>query len=349
MVKVLADFHHQDLYYSLQLLFEKRLGWELYRPIGLEWYHEGYWAIYPHISTAQQYLALDQPNVIDINGKSLSEACLLNKNYRYEDGIYYVQDTSKDKIHRAITLEKFKNMKFDILLSSMPPHIRPFNKLIQLYQPQAKHIFQIGNPGWWTNEVKNVMCGTTARAYPPSTNLVQYHQEFDLSVFQYKSPTVIKKVNSYIHYMDQIQLFNNYKTQLTDWEFTNYGAGFPVCIHKTEELAKTMQESGFTWHIKPLGDGFGHTIHDTYACGRPAIINTNHYRNMVASALLEDGVTCIDIGKRPIWETITILQGLAKDPDAHMKLCEQVYRRFTEVVNFDAEEIKIRKFLEDLR
>lgn len=41
-MKVLCDFHHTDLYRGLQLLFEKRFGWELYRPEGRDWYDRGY-------------------------------------------------------------------------------------------------------------------------------------------------------------------------------------------------------------------------------------------------------------------------------------------------------------------
>lgn len=57
-MKVLADHHHDDLYESLRILFEDRLGWELYRPIGTEWYTEGYWDVYNHPDTVTQYLGL---------------------------------------------------------------------------------------------------------------------------------------------------------------------------------------------------------------------------------------------------------------------------------------------------
>ena len=41
-MKVLADRHHAGLFYSLQLLGD-RLGWEVYTPIGREWWDEGIW------------------------------------------------------------------------------------------------------------------------------------------------------------------------------------------------------------------------------------------------------------------------------------------------------------------
>ncbi len=39
---VLCDMHHTDLFKGLQFLFEKRFGWELYRPEGREWFDRGY-------------------------------------------------------------------------------------------------------------------------------------------------------------------------------------------------------------------------------------------------------------------------------------------------------------------
>ena len=56
MKNVFIDKHHEGLFDSLVLLFEKRLGWRLYTQAGIEWYKEGLWNVYPHPSTAEQYL-----------------------------------------------------------------------------------------------------------------------------------------------------------------------------------------------------------------------------------------------------------------------------------------------------
>ncbi len=42
MRRIFADAHHTDLYRALQLLFERRFGWELYRPLGREYFDRGY-------------------------------------------------------------------------------------------------------------------------------------------------------------------------------------------------------------------------------------------------------------------------------------------------------------------
>jgi len=61
-MKVFAELHHQSLFTSLQFLFEKRLGYQLFRPIGEKWFREGYWKICePYgndIRTITQYLGI---------------------------------------------------------------------------------------------------------------------------------------------------------------------------------------------------------------------------------------------------------------------------------------------------
>lgn len=347
-MKVFCDLHHADLYYSLQLLFEKRLEAELYRPIGLEWYEQGYWNVYPHIDTAKQFLGLNQaiepPK--DIYGNYLSDREQLNKYYRFEDGIYYVRDTTKDKLQRAITLEKFKSMEFDILISSIPQHIQLFNKLIQLYQPKAKHIFQVGNAWGHQQGVKNILASTSTFSVPQNINICFYHQEFDLDVFSYKIPVLHNKIDSYIHYMQGQDLTNIYQQKL-ECKIYTHGAGMDNCFHKTLDIAKCMQESGWTWHYKPGGDGYGHILYNSFACGRPMIIWKQFYNGKLGNELLKDGKTCVDISVRSIDENIKLIEKLSI-PDEHIKISENCFLEFKNKVNFDYEEEGIRKFIERL-
>lgn len=348
-MRVFCDYHHSDLYYSLQLLFEKRLGFEMYRPIGLEWYEQKYWAVYPHPATAHQYLGLDHairpPQ--DIHGNYLPKSAVLNDSYTFEDGIYYVMDPSKDKVQRAVTLDKFKDIEFDIVVSSMPAHISPFNRLIQLYQPKAKHIFQVGNAWGRQKGVRNILSSTAPFSVPGDINVVFYHQEFDLDVYKYTSPTVSTQVNSYIHYMKEMDLLQRYKQVLDSWQFKTYGAGMEDNAHGSQQMADIMAASGWTWHVKPGGDGYGHVIHNSYACGRPTIIKTNYYKNQIGDELLEDQVTCIDISRRSVYENTALLNKLSQ-PEEHVRLCENAYKRFCDVVDFDEEQKEIEQFLERL-
>src|SRR5690606_23370721 len=140
---------------------------------------------------------------LDVHGAPLPEAERKNLHYRVEDGIYYINDVTYRTTHRAVRLDKFKEMEFDLLLSSIPQHIEPYNQLIRLFQPKAKHIFQIGNAWSKVNGVKNILasCSPAGLQVDAEQHVVFYHQEFDLNTFRYEPPTFHNVVNSYVHYM----------------------------------------------------------------------------------------------------------------------------------------------------
>src|SRR5689334_1196720 len=122
-MKLFVDLHHAGLYASLHYLFENRFGWELYRPIGLDWFTEGYWKIAEPYGNAPdtigQFLGLQQVN--------LPLQVQINKNPELkEEGLYEIYDTFHDFNHKAITLKKFKEMEFDIVISSFQPHDEPY-------------------------------------------------------------------------------------------------------------------------------------------------------------------------------------------------------------------------------
>lgn len=347
-MKVFCDFHHQALYHSLHLLLEKRFGWELYRAIGPEWYHEGYWAVYPHPATADQFLGVHQGTDVphDVHGVPLPEIERKNLHYQVEDGIYYVRDIGFETIHRAVRLEKFKEMKFDIIISSIPQHIPIYNRLIAEHQPKAKHVFQVGNA--WTSlpGVENVLCSTAP--FDTTQNIVFYHQEFDLDVYNYEPPSVHNVVNSYVHYMKRPNLMGPVAAGLPGWTFNRYGAGMNSHLDGHKKMAAAMKNSAFTWHYKPEGDGYGHSIHSSYACGRPALIWKSHYRGKLADALFQDGVTCIDMESKNVTDQIKALQHFSQ-PEEHTKMCDAAYNKFKEVVNFDEEAARIKTFMESLK
>jgi hypothetical protein len=136
---------------------------------------------------------------------------------------------------------------------------------------------------------------------------------------------------------------------MKDWTFRSYGAGMEDTIAETRKIAETMIASGFTWHFKPEGDGYGHILHNSFACGRPVIINTNHYQGKLGAALLEGGQTCVDIRRYATAGTLSQALEFYARPEEHRKLCEGVRRKFDQVVNFDYEfEHILKPFLERL-
>jgi len=330
-MRVLADHHHDGLFHSLYLLFEKRLGWELYRQIGPEWYPD-FWHVYDHPYTVNQFLGLSQGTEVptDVWGKPLPEQERKNLHYTVEDGIYYVQNVSHGVTHRAVTLEKFKEMDFDIILSSVPQHIPRFNNLIAQFQPKAKHVFQVGNA--WTSlpGVNNIMASTSPFPVGKGVNVIHYHQEFDIeNHFKYEPPTFHNVVHSYIHYMKETHIMDSVASSpaLPGWVWRRYGAGVEQSIPHSKGVGEAMRDSGWTWHYKPEGDGYGYGIHGTFACGRPAIVWGNQYKGKLASKLFEDRKTCIDASRCSVTDLGTILRRLSKE-DRHSKMCEAAYEKF---------------------
>lgn len=351
MFRVFADYHHAALYHSLQLLFEKRLDWELYRPIGPEWYHNGFWKVYDHPHTVEQFLGLHQGSKIpkDVHGESLTENERKNLHYKEEDGTYYIQDLVHECNHRAITFEKFKEIKFDILVSSMPQHIQPYNQLISLYQPKAKHIFQVGNAWGHQPGVKNILASTAPFNVPANINVCYYHQEFDLDVFKYEPPKFHNVVHSYVHYMQRPELMDEYTKNFPGWQWVKFGAGMEIAILECRGVADAMRRSAFTWHYKPEGDGYGHSLFSSYASGRPALVWGDFYKNKLAEKLFLDGNTCIDLSKHSLQENINIIKRVSTE-DKHLQMSENTFKRFNNCVNFDYEfKNKILPFLERLK
>jgi hypothetical protein len=143
-------------------------------------------------------------------------------------------------------------------------------------------------------------------------------------------------------------LMNQYAGLLPGYTFTSYGAGMEDHIMKTAELAKRIQDSGWTWHYKPEGDGYGHVIHNTFAVGRPALVWAPFYGGKLASDLFIDKKTCLNLAARSVHENVNLVHHYSQ-PDEHARMCENTHRRFAEVVDFDQEEQRIRQFLENLR
>lgn len=350
-MKVLADFHHEDLYYSLHLLFEKRLGWELYRQIGTDWYNEGYWMVYDHPDTAGQYLGTHLTEEwAQIQERNPGMRKMLNETaYEKETGIYLIPDYPRGVVYKGITLDKFKNTQFDIVISSMPSHINRFNKLVSEYQTSAKHIFQAGN-NWNVGSfsVNNILSSSTRTSPNKSQNVVYYHQEFDLNTFKHLPCEQPRSVFNMMHYMRGPGLanFNAYKSKMPDWKWFAHGsqnADGPVL---TEKIPEAFVEHGFLWHFKPEGDGFGYNPFHALASGRPIITHKSFFKGMTLDPLLVDGKTCINLDGRSQSDVVKKLNEAAGN---HIEWSNNTHAHFKAIVDYDAEFERIKAFLSNLK
>lgn len=345
-MRVLTDFHHAGLLHSLILLFEDRLGGELYRPIGLEWADEGFWAVFDHPATREQYLTLNQAY------KPTDWSPPLNTVLKEpEKGIYYCQDIDSGYFNKAITLEKFKSLKFDIIIASLPQHIEPFQRLIRQYQPQAKLIFQVGNQ-WDGIYAPNIMASAKLTNVPSEINYIEYHQEFDLEMFKPAKDIHALSIKSFMNIPDQMPdypMLLEIEKRLPSWTVQIHGGmGRDGPLHGAKQVAEAIRHSQFVWHVKAGGDGYGHILFNTAACGVPVIVKKSYYAGKLGEKLLIDGVTCIDIDGLTVDEIMEHIKYYS-EVERYKEMKQSVIDNFAKVVDFAKDEKKIKAFLDRLQ
>jgi len=342
VLNVFTDYHHGDLYFSLQLLFERRLGFALYRPIGLEWFQQGYWKIaepYGNAAdTINQYLA--------INKLGWNPYKNLNGQHYIEDGVYNVYDPGHGCYQKAITVEKFASMKFDIILPTYEPHEVPFLKLRDTYQPGAKMMAQIGN--WHQKSRLPYVIHSAPYAAQPGQRVVYYHQEIDPALFSYSAPDpATRRVYSFVNCLPHAPTYHAYKAALLDVEMKAYGAGSPDGpVSGSAGVASKMREANVGWHLKPF-DGFGHTAMGWFAIGRPVVTTMSDVVGSGGDALslFEPGVTCLNVEAGDLASNCAAIRRMLQ-PEENLMWSQRVQRRFSDIINYDREAEQIRELIE---
>ena len=347
-MKIFVDFHHEGLFNSLQMLFEERLGHELYRPIGQDWFNEGYWMIAkPYgnaLSTVAQYLDI----------RDLHRPFIKNEIKSEETDHYVVKGAYKN--HRAITLKQFKEMDIDIVIASYNDHISVYADLIKKYKPKAKLIHQMGNE--WNvdfSTVKNLLASTLLFNVPNSVNAVFYHQEFDLNIYKYTPPQESKYVRSFVnclntqpHLKKDWQDFLELENLASSLIFESYGA---TCkngtLNRQLQIAEFMSGSKWGIHLKNGGDGYGHVIHGWAAVGRPLIYRGSQYKNKLAGELLVNYVTGIDLDLVDMMKAASEIIHISQEQ--YLTMCQNIHSHFKKTVDFDKEQKSIENFLQNLR
>ena len=257
-----------------------------------------------------------------------------------------------------MTFQEFLDTDIDIIIPTVNNHEKPFYDLRQKYKPGAKLIRQTGNifDSTDTNIYKNQLCSSLPlfKSLPDNINKVLYHEEFSTDIFKYApGNSENKKIKSVLHFLkifkESLSLWYEYKSKLSEFQFFMHGAGGDDNVIQPEitGVVKAMHDSMFIWHVKPGGDGFGFTLHHAYACGRPVITRIDDYRQHLGGLLLEDGVTCIDIGNCSVDDGITKIRHYSK-PENYEKMSRAAYDRFKQVVNYDKEFVEIKNFLDRL-
>lgn len=385
-MKVLCDYHHRDLINSMYHLFEKRAGAELYIPLGIDYYTNGYWHVVDSgiENVSKQFL-------VDIfNQSSFQDAV------QKEDGIVEVKTHDGKLPFKGISFEKFCNTKFDIIISTVPGNIDYMMTLRNDYQPQAKFILEVGN-NWgavWKdvpnmlNSTTNTFIGGIDERNPTfiplyyflnkedlykgyfkrfknqvthkQCNMVYFHPEFDLNIFKqdntFKNPRSIANLR---HLCNTSEVFNEIESRLPEWECKIYGFNNRDGELKTDyEIADVINKFGFIYHVKPHGDGYGYNIHQTYAQGSILITDSSH---MCSGGNQNEWFTCqllLDIehyDTNPTFVDVNgynyneIVKKIEYVSENYFDIQKNVEKQFKKVVDFDYEyENYIKIFLENL-
>lgn len=328
---------------------------ELYRPIGMEWFEEGYWAINKDVKTAEQFLGLHQ-GYFPADGtprlNTIMEYARIGAEDHDKADTLFVVDPGRLSYHKAARLRFFKENLFDYVVASIPAHVPIFKKLIAEYNPTATLIIQMGN-NWdiWQYAGENVLASIAPQMSPANT--IYYHQEFDLDIFAPgpipEKKTIYSFVNCLRDYPQAQRDYDQNRRLLNEFEWKAFGGQNPDGnMEGPKQLADKMREAMFVFHSKPGGDGFGHIIHNAYAAGRILIARSSQYENQLAADLLVPG-TFIDMDKYSRGELKNIIRRLSYSPADLEAMSRRAAARFREVVDYNKESEEIKQWLQNIK
>lgn len=348
-MRVFADFHHHDLFESLQIVFRDRFGWELARPIGMEWFEQGYWNLeraWHGDAVARQYLT-PWGDDRDLGDRS-------ERDDRSHPG----------RTFTMLTVEQARAWRPDVVIASVAHNHEGFARFAR--EVGAKYVIHQGNVRLTPDEDRFDLADgaimTTTSPWPIPVRHVTVRQEFSLDDFRYEPPVRHERpvASSFVQCLAETgwayallldvvrvvpeldwRVYGSYGSLPED----EYAAGnIGVC----REVGEAMRASDVAVHIKRWGDGFGHVIHNWFAVGRPVWGTADWYRDSLSAPLWVEGVTSFDMTIRDRSENAAVLRRIVGDPDHHARLCENAAARFREVVDFAQDAEAIRGLLESL-
>lgn len=344
-MRFLIDYHHSDLFESWYLLLEP-LGIEIWRPIGMEWFHEGIWQFekeWHGDAVAKQYL-----DVWDTDSQLLSTP-----------GVWGRDDsTHPGRTIQMIDYSTALDMEWDAVISSLPANDEGMKGFAD--RVGAKFAVHIGNEAQHSNwGLADFGFVSSKIRYSPGVPHVVYHQPFDLETFRHEwPPAEPKSIASFIQCFAENKVpyaeFLDLARSMPDYDWKVYGAYGSheedeyACgnLSPTSEVAARMRDTRVIWHSKAWSDGYGHVIHNAFSVGRPVIGNQQYYLGKLAEPLWEHGVTSFDVTRMSQTDISKTLARLIGDDDYHRTISENAAKRFHEVVDFDSERDEVAAMLE---
>lgn len=347
-MKVLADFHHDSLWWSLHLVLVRRFGWELYRPIGMDWYDQGYYRLYGHLRMPDPY-------------RWIAELYLSRSLYNYDPatgtaiGVEARKGCVDYPVFHVKTLAEAKDTDWDFIFCTVRENEPYFKRFRDEYAPRAKLVRVSGNQ---YDEID-------AEAYPNamisaistfrmcrSPNKVLYHQEFDLDLFKYEPPRHTHNIYAFMNDLGEdyregeaTAVWYQHEHDLPEFTFRSYGGRCEYGrIYPKRALVAKMLQASFIWHLKWI-DGYGHILFNAACLGRPVLTHSACYKDKIGEPLLVPGETCLWMDDPDFYSNLR----RAARMDRLRRMSEAMRRRFLEVVDFTRDAENIFRFLQRCR
>lgn len=343
-MKVITDAIHADLLESIHILFEDRFGWEVYVPVGMEWYDRKVWNFERERlgdAVAHQFL--------DHHGEDIPS----DQGFILRPGT-----THPSRWTRMVTWEQAMDMPWDIVLSTLVENDMGWAQFAR--DVGATFGVQVGNQGANANwmAAKFAMLSVTTPGFVPFMPHVYYHQEFSLESFAPDPDgmdVIPGTIRSFVQCMSCSAGYDRFQAlaRAEDWWDAGwYGHCEPFDDlwrgnnPTTMQVADRMREAQVGWHWKEWSDGYGHVIHNWAAIGRPLLVTADYYRDKLAGPLLVEGQGSFDIRRRTDQEIRDLVERLTSDYTFWQEQAHAMAARFQAVVNFDEEAAEIRAMIE---
>lgn len=334
------------MWWSLNILIEKKFHGTLYRPVGMSWFDEGYYKLYGNLRAKDPERWIAKQYLVDTLYSEPNPPNLMFGRERYggcNDYPYF----------RGLTLEQAKNTQIDIVICSVHENEPYFAKLKEFY-PNAKFIRQAGNDlDTLIDEslYPNLLSSATAPYESfKGSNKVIYRQEWDTTIFQPQEPTEFKNIYSFQNDIEQFEetweFWTDLKHQLRDYKFQSFGVGCEQGkIYPKRDYYKKMSEATFIVQSKGPWEGYGFAIHNAMWLGRPMIIKFSDYKGKMAEPLLIKDETYLEITDPDIIDKIRYFS----EPDRFKKMSERCRQVFENEVSFEREwSGKLEPFFKNL-
>lgn len=338
-LNILAEYlGAEDTYYGLHALFVKRLGWNLYRPIGEEWRQRGFYKI---------------GTPLNLNF-STSDAMLI-------DGVYHIP-AEMEYTQKGITFDTFQKMDIDIIVTTCFANELAFDNLAKTCKPKALFIRHIANIQEKPQIAKNVLLATL-EPMPKGINYMIYCPESS-GDYGYTPPNNQQLIRSFSHnltiYPTELNSWNLFKTSLPEFTFEMYGhnglsvySGCKTSYIPHKLMPQAIKESTFVWHTKPNGCG-GHIPRQAIKSGRPCIVKRtycNNYNSLCKKIYRDvsegESVNCIDLDLRSFNENVKLIREYS-EPHHHLDLCRKTAESFTKIINHAEEAQRIKEWIENM-